>query len=349
MNRAKTSALMVLLVTAGWARGYCQSSAPQDPKALMALAHEKNGLVGPDVKPWHIRAIYSAFDLDGHFDYQGTYEEWWIDATHYRVRFTNPQFTQTDYATGAGLYRDGSQAWIGGRELRLETSLLDPLPEAAVLGDFAVSYLPAAGTGRAVCVLMRYATRSKARLPDGDYPTACFEPSDPILRFYRNQGAEQINYDDTVLFRGHYVARQIQYLSGGVLLGEMKVEVIEPLSETAPEVLAVPPSARAVDLAHIRFTAVEGTGFGGGLMLLKKVLPRAPLLGSDSHSNGGLVDLEADAGTDGHVTDVKLLSAKNMMSESAMAAVREWSFAPFEVMGQPRPFVAEIKLLFAMR
>lgn len=348
MNRTKTSALVVLL-TAGWACGYCQSSAPQDPKALMDAAHEKNGLTGPDVKPWHIRAVYSAFDLDGQFDYQGNYEEWWIDATHYKVRVTNPQFAQTDYATGAALFRDGLQGWIGGRELRLRTSLLDPLPEAAELGDFTVSYLPAAGRGRAVCVLMKYSARSKARLPDSAYPTACFEPSNPILRFYTNQGGEQINYDDIVLFQGHYVARQIQYWSGGVLLGEMRVEAIEPLKETASEVLAVPASAQPVDLTHIQFNAVEGAGFGGGLMLLKKTLPRAPLQGSDSQGNSGLVDLDASVGVDGRVTDVKLLSPKSVMSEAATEAVRQWSFAPFVVMGQPRAIEAEIKLLFATR
>jgi hypothetical protein len=312
----------------------------------MAVAHARNGLVGADVKPWHIRARYSAFELNGHFDYQGSYEEWWIDATHYKIRFTNPRFAQTEYATGTALYREGFADWVGGRELRMRNALVDPLPVADDLGDFTLSNV-AAGEGHVACVLMKYPAGAKVKTRDANFVTACFEPTNPVLRLTMNQGTEQIRYDDTVLFEGHYVARQVQYMSVGQLVGEMQVDVLEPLQETAQQVLAVPPDAQPVDLAHIRFTAVEGTGAGGGLALLERGLPRYPLQGPDSHDLGGLVDLEAGIGADGRVTELKLLSAKNMMSVSAMDAVRGWRLAPFVVMGEARPFEAEIKLVFA--
>lgn len=340
-------ALVVLTAAAG--RGYGQSAAssePKDPAALMTVAHDKNGLVGADVTPWHLRARYSAFELNGQFDYQGTYEEWWIDPTHYKIRFTNPRFAQTEYATGTALYREGYADWVGGRELRMRNALLDPLPVAADLGDFSLSMMAGAG-GRVACVLMKYPAGLKAKARDANFVTACFEPSNPVLRLTMNQGTEQIRYDDTVLFEGHYVARQVQYMSVGQLVGEMQVDVLEPLKETAQEVLAVPADAQPVDLAHIQFSAVEGTGAGGGLALLERALPRYPLQGPDSHDLGGMVDLEAGFGADGRVTELKLLSAKNMMSVSATDAVRGWRLAPLMVMGQARPFEAEIKLVFA--
>jgi hypothetical protein len=219
---------------------------------------------------------------------------------------------------------------------------------AAELGDYKLS-TPAVGGGRVQCVLMKYAMGSKVRLPDAYYPMACFEPSNPVLRLYANLGTGQINYDDTVLFQGHYVARQVQYVSAGQLVGEMQVEVLEPLKETAQEVLAVPPGAQPVDLTHIRFTAVEGTGAGGGLELVKRALPRQPLQAAENHELGGMVDMEAGIGADGRVGDLKLLSAKNVSSESAMNAVREWRLAPFVVMGEARPIEVEIKLIFAVR
>lgn len=343
-------AMLVLLLLA--AAGACGQSGAgggvADPAALMTLAHEKNGLTGPDVKPWHIRARYSAFELNGQFDYQGTFEEWWIDATHYKIRYTNPRFGQTEYATGTALYRDGSADWVGGRELRMRTALLDPLPVAAELGEYKLS-TPAVGGGSVQCVLMKYAMASKVRVPDAYFPMACFEPSNPVLRVYTNLATEEINFDGTVLFDGHYVARQLEYVSGGRLAGEMQVDVLEPLKQTAAEVLAVPPSAQPVDLTHIRFTAAGGTGTGGGLALLERALPRQPLQAADSPERGGVVDLEAGVGADGRVTDLKLLSAKNVTSEAAMEAVRSWRLAPFMVMGQARPIEVEISLLFAVR
>jgi hypothetical protein len=78
---------------------------PQDPMALMTLAHDKNGLVGSEIKPWHIRGTYRSFDTKGKPEYEGTYEEWWVNATNYKLSFTNPKSTQKDFATGAVLLR----------------------------------------------------------------------------------------------------------------------------------------------------------------------------------------------------------------------------------------------------
>ena len=93
------------------------SVLPNDPMALMALAHDKNGLVGSDIKPWHIRGTYRSFDSKGKSENEGIYEEWWVNATKYKLSFTSPKSTQTDYATGTVLLRDGSQEWPVGFEL----------------------------------------------------------------------------------------------------------------------------------------------------------------------------------------------------------------------------------------
>jgi len=90
---------------------HCENAAspvPQDPTALMTLGHEKNGLIGSDVKPWHMHGTYRAYK-DGKPEYEGTYEEWWFSPTRYKVSFITPKQTQTDYATGTALLRVGSQ------------------------------------------------------------------------------------------------------------------------------------------------------------------------------------------------------------------------------------------------
>ncbi len=119
---------------------YSQSAAsalPTDPTALMTLAHQSNGLTGTDVKPWHMHGTYHSYK-DGKPEYEGTYEEWWISPTQYKVTFSNPKQTQTDFASGTALLRDGAQEWLNGPELLLRSSVAEPLPDPAQLKEFTL-------------------------------------------------------------------------------------------------------------------------------------------------------------------------------------------------------------------
>jgi hypothetical protein len=50
-----------------------KNGLPHDPVALMTLAHEKNGLTGTDIGPWHIQGTYRSFDRNGQPDDEGTF------------------------------------------------------------------------------------------------------------------------------------------------------------------------------------------------------------------------------------------------------------------------------------
>ncbi len=138
MNRVSSTAFAVFAILFS-AHSYSQNAAgalPADPTALMTLAHERNGLTGSGVKPWHMHGTYHSYK-DGKPEYEGTYEEWWISPTQYKVSFSNPKETQTDFATGTALLRDGAQEWLNGPELLLRSSVVDPLPDPAQLKDYA--------------------------------------------------------------------------------------------------------------------------------------------------------------------------------------------------------------------
>jgi hypothetical protein len=84
-------------------------TVPQDAEELLLSAAQVNGLEAPGLKPWHILATFDKFDEDGDNVDSGTYEEVWISARQYRVTHTSKDFTQTDVATDAGLYRTGNE------------------------------------------------------------------------------------------------------------------------------------------------------------------------------------------------------------------------------------------------
>ena len=321
------------------------TSLPQDPSILMALAHDKNGLVGPNIMPWHIHGTYRSFDKKGKPEYEGTYEEWWISDAKFKLSFTNPRFTQTDYANGALLLRDGSQEWQSGYELLLRASLLEPLPDVSQLKGFTLQHLSrAAGKDSIDCVALTYPLRPNLNVSGDFYPTACFDPVIPVLRLYSEGGSTRITYDRLVSFQGHYIARQIQVLFNGKLAADMTLDVVETLKASPETVLTVPVSALPVSLTKIAF---KGEATSRWPALLKKAVPVYPENAKSMHVQG-TVNIKATIGPDGQVDDSQPIDGPPMLRQAALDAVRQWLYRPFDVMGQARPVEVTIHVIFTL-
>jgi TonB family protein len=348
MNFRKVPAFLMLLVLGSSIPVIAQATSsvlPQDPMALMALAHDKDGLVGSDIKPWHIRGTYRSFDTKGKPDYEGTYEEWWVNATKYKLSFTNPKSTQTDYATGTVLLRDGSQEWQSGIELLLRASLLEPLPDVSQLNGFTLRrWTQAVGQSSIECVGLTYPVRPNLEVSGNFYPAACFDPTIPVLRVYSEGTSTRIIYDHIVSFQEHYLARQIQVFLSGKLAADMSLDVVEPLKESPDTVLAAPSTALPVDLTKI--TIKEGTK-SRWPTLLKKAVPVYPQEAKSMRVQG-TVNIKATIGVDGHVESMQPINGPSMLRQAAFDAVRQWLYRPFDAMGQPRPVEIEIHVVFTL-
>jgi TonB family protein len=322
------------------------SGLPQDTIALMSLAHDRNGLSGPDIKPWHIRGTYRSFDKKGSPEYTGTYEEWWVSATRYKLSFNNPRSTQTDYATGTGLLRDGSPAWQSGVELLMVASLLQPLPDVAQLKEFTLQRrTQAVGQSTIECVGFTYQASSNLKVPGDYYPFACFDPLQPVLRIYSAGTSTRTTYDHIVLFQGHYLARQIQVFVSGKLVADMNLDVIETLKESPDSILAPPSTALPVDLTKISFKDDTRTPWP---TLLRKAFPVYP---QEARSMGaqGTINIRATIGVDGHVENTQVIDGPGILRRAALDAVNQWIYRPFDVMGQPRRVEVDIRVVFTLR
>ena len=128
-------------------------------------------MVGSDLKPWHTRGTYHSFDSKGKPEVEGRYEEWWINATKYKLSFTNPKSAQTDYGTGTALLRDGFRDWQSGFELKLRDSLIEPLPDISQLKEFILQRRSqAVGQSKIECVGLTYPLRSNLEVSGDFYP-----------------------------------------------------------------------------------------------------------------------------------------------------------------------------------
>lgn len=339
------STLIALLIPASATAQAPASVLPHDPVPLMALAHEKNGLVGADVKPWHIRGTYHSYDSNGKSNYDGTYEEWWVSSTRYKLSFATSKSSQTDFATGSSLLRDGFQGWLNGPELLLRASLIEPLPDVSQSKDFQlIRKTQTVGDSKIECVSLAYPIRPNVYSEGDFYPTACFDPTNPVLLVFSHGSSGRATYQHVVSFQGHYLARQIQYFVSGKLSAELNLDVIELLKES-PETLIAPSStAIPVDLTKITFPNLSKTRWP---MILKKTFPVYPADAKRARIEG-TVNIKATIGPDGHVENMQPIDGHAALRDAALDAVRQWRYRPFEVMAIPRPVEIEIHVIFTL-
>ncbi len=89
------------------------SPTPTDQKDTVRseLGRKVNGLTGPDVQPWHLKATFEVFDDDGESKDKGTFEEWWVSDKQYKRTYSSAEFSQTDFGTDHGVLRTGNPSW----------------------------------------------------------------------------------------------------------------------------------------------------------------------------------------------------------------------------------------------
>jgi len=314
---------------------------PGDSATLMSLARDKNGLNSSDVQPWHIRGTYTFFDNDGKPQRSGIYEEWWFSEQKYKRSYTSAEFTQIDYATGTGLYREGSQDWPGFNELSLRSSLIEPLPDDGTLKEFKLEqHTESVGKGNINCVQLHYALPSSTTVGKDFFPGFCFETSIPALRLVSNTGGTQTIYESIVAFQGHYLAQQLRTVFNGKPRITLKLDLVERLKDAPDTILTPPPNALPVNLAAVSLKSEAGFGW--------KLKTSAPHYPEDARNRRveGTVLIQATVGKDGHVINAQATSGPPGLQQAALDAVRQWVYRPYRVMGEPVTFNIQVRINF---
>ena len=95
---------------------------------------------------------------------------------------------------------------------------------------------------------------------------------------------------------------------------------------------------------------VQPVRVGGKIMeprKLKDVAPEYPELARHAHVTG-MVIVEAVIGADGRVDNIQVLRSIPMLDEAAVAAVKQWVYAPTLLDGVPVPVIMTITLRFSL-
>jgi len=89
------------------------------------------------------------------------------------------------------------------------------------------------------------------------------------------------------------------------------------------------------------------SGVAGGL-LIKKVSPVYPIDARAAYIQGTVV-LRAEISKAGDITDLELVDGPIELAGSAVAAVRQWKYKPYLLMGQPVTVVTQIQVNYMLQ
>lgn len=297
---------------------------PKDANAAMRLAARVNGLDSPDMKPWHLKAIYQTYDAVGKAKEMGIFEEWWAGPEKYRISYEGQGFSQVLYRNGEQSRITGDSGWAPLPQLMAEKLTVHPLPAANVIAGQSYAKVDAR-LGRVTLGCL--AAPVQVGVGDQWMPTVCLANELPIVR------VEVLHQDLRVLFNkyvqlgGHYVAEQIEVANGMLPIVKVDVTTLESLSRIDDEKFLAPASAMPAPVQEDEPGVKLPVKFSGGT-------PIYPDLGSMYHPDA-LVILGLNVKSNGEPSDVRVVSSPAGFQKPAVDLVKTWRFTPAMFKGQP--------------
>jgi len=315
---------------------------PKDAGALLALAGQVNGLGAPGLKPWHMKASYETFDPQGKSSGQGTFEVFWSGPKKYKQTISSDAFWQTQYGTESGIYRTGNLYSLPYPQAYLIDQVLHPMPNQDDINEARPERREQAfGAVHLQCVMLSQKIEGAAALPLGLFPTYCFSPAKPILRYSTYGGGVGIVFNQFVLFQGRYFAKQITVKDKNGPIISIQVDQIGGL-ETVEDAVFTPP-ADAVK-ARDALSEVPGDVMKGNLVT--KVPPIYPPSAKFTRTSGTVL-LQVLIGKDGHIHGLRILQSPDpALTVAALEAVQQWVYQPYLLNGEPVDVLTKVTVNF---
>jgi len=317
--------------------------APIDAKPLALAAGATNGVAVSDAKPWHIKISYTLNTPDGKPVSQGTFEEFWAGPSRYKRIFASPAFNQVEFGTADGPRRTGTPDSPPADLQAVADEFLRPVPlDAASIEAAKLQAQPLTlGSTKLVCITA--ATPATPTQPASS-TSYCVDENPPVLRLtVTNGGITKTTRSNLVKFQDRYVAQKVdRYTTLPPMPGpkppvpppppspelSAKVETLELLSAvdeamfTPPAGAVAPPKIIALDEKTTK------------KQLLQHPMAEYPMMAHYAHV-GGVVVVALRVRTDGHVSDLRVMSGPPMLQQAAKDAISKWTYKPFVVQDQP--------------
>ena len=280
--------------------------------------------------PFHLKA---SIRLDPQFHRpaeQGTVELWSSSGDARRIVYDFPSYHATFLHTAAGQYQSKEAASPPYLIKYLVDQLLHPLPQ---------SYDPARlkatqerrpfGKTALDCITL---TAAQTKPPD-PHPdptvTYCLDSSSSDLRITFDIAGQATVRESVGTFRDRRVATQLAIAFTSKPVAHLHIDELKGQAVAYPE---------TADTTALTADSGEPTYLPGQFMagsVRSKEVPVYPIIARQDHISGSVL-LHAIIGVDGHIRDLQVIgSPDDSLSESAMNAVRKWTYSPYLMNGKP--------------
>lgn len=316
---------------------------PRDPKQLMLLAARSNGLTGPDVQPWHLKATCKMLDEKGNVTGQGTYEEFWASPIRYKLTYTDPSSAESYYGTDSGTLRSGGLDSALEPLVLIRNELVSPISVA----EYWLEHLSSdqrtrdrAGN-KLLCLGMQgHVTPEKG--PHLAAPAYCFDTNLPVLRISVKWGEiSQFVHNNIVSFQGRYLPGDLDGLRAEKPVLKVHLDAIETLQAisdadfaSAPDALPWPP--------QLTISSAEAQQ-----LQLDQPAPVYPPIAMAARVQGTVV-LKAIIGKNGRVLSLNVISGPAMLQQAALDAVKKWTYRPYLLSTKPADVSTTINVVFSL-
>jgi hypothetical protein len=327
---------------------------PKDPLAVIDAAVPFYDFSSPELKPWHLKATYQFYDLEGKPAEQGTWEYWWASPKVRRSSWARAGVDTTVWSTADGaVYRKATGTPLRYFERAIERTLLSPLPSRGSLDSgrmkLDLKMLPPQKPELS-CLFARWLVQGKLPTPNAEVAREyCFELSTMALRIAYSDPF-MTRYNQLVKTQGRYIAREVLVMYGEQRVFSVSVDAIEAFNPA--DVGLSPPADATVDRG-VTTPQENGSSEIVPGQLIKKIPPVYPVIGNELHETGVVV-LGAVIGTDGKVHDLEALAASSppparfAFAQSAVDAVKKWEYKPLLVNGRAVEFETIVNVFFSL-
>lgn len=314
-----------------------QSAAPTpDLAGWEALVHDTS-LTRDGLRPWYLKMSFSLFDPLGKQATPGTLEYWWVSPQSHRLVIRSAAYNETVPAEGtdSATVPEGRAGYL----IRdLLNQVMHPVPSMPFLDQPAITAHDQTFSGiKLTCFALSNGANKR---PDAQRSAMqyCTLPSTTNLRLTFDANSSSVR-NGPARFQGVTLATDYSVAFDGRpgITGTVEaLRVFDPATAAGPFHTSALPSTR------IPASVVRGK-------LRSKQNPEYPPSARMNHESGTVI-LFAIIGKDGHIQSLDVVSTPGKdLAESAVEAVRHWTYEPYQLNGVPTEVETTIMVNFNLR
>lgn len=314
------------------------SDLNQLARHLLDVALKSNGLIGPEVKPWHLKTDFRmALNFkDGPKSFKGSMEEWYAAPHRWRRIYKSewPSWNGSEWSVSKA---DRFAEKEGQKDLEdyslmfhIARPLIDPLFQTANIkptDELMITKLNMDNIALSCVSLSAKSAAERGKNPEWIVPMMCFD-DEAHLRLIRSEET-LLHFDEIQTLNGRTIARNITITQPRQAPVEIRVTLLEPIGSLDEGILKPPPEAisRPYVIERGMPKPVSVYEVGARIPSMPNGMPHiSNLLVPVFIQKDGTVRLQREVGDDNPL---------GAIFKAVYKAVAKWKFQPYLVDGQP--------------